>query len=144
MASASFRSDLVLDPWTALMAQAWPRANGMPSARQVSASRYQVWTHSHPTKRSGRNGAMAARNGSGRAGRPLDSRTVPAWSRTQAYSVLAWRSTPTYDAAVWVRKRTVKTPAGVGNRNLQQYPCAAADPAAWADFRREVVGRPGR
>src|SRR5436309_6213880 len=61
MASASFRSHLVLDPWTARMAQAWPRANGMPSARQVSASQYQQCMHSHPTRRSGRYGATADR-----------------------------------------------------------------------------------
>src|SRR5262245_41982088 len=92
------------------MAQACPRAKGMPCSRQVSASQYQVWTHSHPTRRSGRNGSTAARNGSGLAGRLRASRRLPAWSRTQRNSVLACRSTPTYDAAVAVRNRMVKTP----------------------------------
>src|SRR5262249_83315 len=104
------RPHLVFDAWTALMAQACPRAKGMPCSRQVSASQYQVWTHSHPTSRSGRNGWIARRKGSGLAGRLRDSRRVPAWSRTQTNSVLACRSTPTYDAAVAGRKRMGKTP----------------------------------
>ena len=83
MTSASWRSDLVLEPWTALMAQACPSAKGMPSARQASASQYHEWTHSHPTSRSGRNGWTARRKGSGLAGRLRESRTAPAWSRTQ-------------------------------------------------------------
>src|SRR5262249_59640342 len=110
MASASWQSDLVFEAWTARMAQAGPGAKGMPCSRQVSASQYQVWTHSHPTRRSGRNGSTAARNGSGLAGRLRASRRLPAWSRTQRNSVLACRSTPTYDAAVAVRNRMVKTP----------------------------------
>src|SRR5262249_28374247 len=110
MASASLRSHLVFEAWTALMAQACPRAKGRPCSRQVSASQYQVWTHSHPTSRSGRNGSTAARNGSGLAGRLRASRRLPAWSRTQRNSVLACRSTPTYDAAVAVRNRMVKSP----------------------------------
>ena len=38
MASASFLSHLVFWPWTAFMAQAWPRTKGIFSSRQVSAS----------------------------------------------------------------------------------------------------------
>src|SRR5215207_640792 len=134
MASASLRSDLVLDPWTAFMAQACPSAKGMACSRQVSASQYQQCMHSHPTRRSGRKGATAWRKGSGLAGRFLERRTVPAWSRTQTNSVLACRSTPTYDAAVRVRKRMGRPP-GEGNRNLQQYPGAAADRGRMFAFR---------
>src|SRR6516162_8413856 len=38
MASASVLSHLVFWPWTAFMAQAWPRTKGIFSSRQVSAS----------------------------------------------------------------------------------------------------------
>src|SRR2546423_5700021 len=69
MAWASCRSHLVLLPWTALMAQAWPRAKVMSWSRQVSASQYQQCMHSQPTTRPSRKGCTALRKGSGAAGR---------------------------------------------------------------------------
>src|SRR5262249_61459910 len=68
MASASLRSHLVLQPWTAFMAQAWPRTKAMWWSRQVSASQYQGWTHSQATRSPSRKGATARRKGWGAAG----------------------------------------------------------------------------
>src|SRR5262245_62922069 len=94
MASASWRSHLVLEPWAAFMPQAWPRTKATCCSRQVSASQYQANMHSQPTTRSGRKGAMAWRKASGVAAMLASLTTLPLASRTHRCSLLACRSMP--------------------------------------------------
>ena len=68
MASASWRSHLVLLPWTAFMARAWPSAKGMWASRQASASQYQQCMHSQPTTTASRKGGDRFEEGFGGGG----------------------------------------------------------------------------
>src|SRR5262249_61783571 len=120
MASASFLSDLVLDPCTAFIAQACPNAKGMFSVAQVSASQYQVCMHSQPTSRSGRNGSTALRNGSGLAGRVEERRGGPAAAGTHPGRGLWGRSAPNYQSGGAGPERLGRHSGGGGNGNFKE------------------------